>query len=212
MSSQPVERRFVVLLPVKPPGRGKSRLVGLPDEHRAALARAFALDTAAAALAATRVASVLAVTDDHRFAGTLSSLGCAVIPDGVTGDLNGSLRLAASEAVRRWPGALPVALTADLPCLRTEDLDAVLSGLDGSPSFVRDAAGTGTSLYAAAPEEFRPRFGVDSAQAHLAAGAVEVGAQYASLRRDVDTVADLGAAMVLGLGPRTAEETGRGPA
>ena len=212
MSTEPVERRFVVLLPVKPPGRGKSRLVGLPDEHRAALARAFALDTATAATAATRVHAVLAVTDDHRFARALAAVGCSVIPDGVTGDLNGSLRLAAAEAVRRWPGTVPVALTADLPCLRSDDLDAVLAHLDGTPAFVRDAAGTGTSLYSADPERFRPRFGPGSAAAHRDSGAVEVGDQYASLRRDVDTVADLGAAMVLGLGPRTAGTTGRGPA
>ncbi|MGN0065376.1 MAG: 2-phospho-L-lactate guanylyltransferase [Nocardioides sp.] len=209
MSENSVAPACVVLLPVKPPGRGKSRLVGLPDHERATLAAAFALDTASAALDCPAVDAVLAVTDDHHFARRLLGLGCAVIPDGVTNDLNGSLRQAALEAARRWPGARPVALTADLPCLTPEDLATALSALTGSAAFVRDAAGTGTTLYSAPTSQFRPRFGQDSAQAHASAGAREVGTDLASLRRDVDTVADLGVAMVLGLGPHTAAASGR---
>ncbi|MCU1538495.1 MAG: 2-phospho-L-lactate guanylyltransferase, partial [Humibacillus sp.] len=37
---------YVVLLPVKPPALGKSRIQGLPDARRRDLAEAFALDTA----------------------------------------------------------------------------------------------------------------------------------------------------------------------
>src|SRR5690349_8720650 len=37
--------RCVVVVPVKPPALGKSRLVGLTDEQRHELAEAFALDT-----------------------------------------------------------------------------------------------------------------------------------------------------------------------
>jgi 2-phospho-L-lactate guanylyltransferase len=210
MSSQHSEPRYVVLLPVKPPSRGKSRLVGLPDDRREALAAAFALDTAAAALATPGVRAVLAVTDDHAFARQLSDIGCAVIPDGVSDDLNGSLRLAAAEAARRWPGSVPVALTADLPSLAAADLDAVLARVGEGPAFVRDAAGLGTTLYAALPAQFSPRFGGASAEAHRASGAVEVGEEYATVRRDVDTLADLTAAMLLGLGPRSAEAMGRG--
>src|SRR5690242_5961812 len=75
---------YVVLLPVKPPARGKSRLEVDPARRRA-LAAAFALDTARACLAATRVTAVLAVTDDAPFAADLRAAGCDTIPDGVTG-------------------------------------------------------------------------------------------------------------------------------
>ena len=44
-------QEYVVLVPVKPPAVGKSRLVGLPDETRRELAAAFALDTVSACLA-----------------------------------------------------------------------------------------------------------------------------------------------------------------
>src|SRR3954464_12770886 len=121
---------YVVLLPVKPPARGKSRLEIDPARRRG-LAAAFALDTARACLAAERVAAVLAVTDDARFADDLRSAGCATIPDGVPGDLNESLRLAAAEAHRRWPDARPVAVCADLPSLRPADLDAALHTAGG---------------------------------------------------------------------------------
>lgn len=198
---------FAVLLPVKPPQRGKSRLVGMEESHRTALARAFALDTAEACLATSAVGGVLAVTDDVRFSFELGALGCDAIPDGVSGDLNGTLRQAAAEVVRRWPGLVPVALCGDLPALRPADLDAALGVVaardPGVASYVVDAAGTGTTLYTAAYERFAPVFGVDSARLHGASGALAVPGDLPSLRQDVDTVEDLRRAFDLGLGPRT---------
>lgn len=199
--------RFAVLLPVKPPQRGKSRLVGIAETYRAALARAFALDTAEACLATSAVGAVLAVTDDVRFSFELGELGCDAIPDGASGDLNGTLVQAAAEVVRRWPGLVPVALCGDLPALRPADLDAALGAVatrgPGVASYVVDAAGTGTTLYTAAYERFAPAFGADSARRHRASGAVAVPGELPSLRQDVDTVADLRRAVELGLGPRT---------
>src|SRR6478672_1404810 len=52
----------VVVVPVKPPALGKSRLVGMTDEQRRELAEAFALDTVAAAAATAGVEAVLVVT------------------------------------------------------------------------------------------------------------------------------------------------------
>ena len=54
----------------------------MSSDQRAEVAAAFALDTAAAALACESVHAVLAITDDHRFARRLAALGCSVIPDG----------------------------------------------------------------------------------------------------------------------------------
>lgn len=196
---------YVVLLPVKPPVRGKSRLSDVPPPARRRLAEAFALDTAAACLSAATVGAVLVVTDDAGFSTRLTALGCAAIPDGVSDDLNGTLVQAASEAARRWPGLVPVALTGDLPALRPADLDAALAALPtGRTAYVADADGTGTTLYTAATERFAPRFGPGSRAAHELAGAQPIPGELASLRRDVDAVDDLRAAAALGLGPRTA--------
>jgi 2-phospho-L-lactate guanylyltransferase len=195
---------YVVLVPVKPPSVGKSRLVGLADETRRELATAFALDTVAAALHASMVDAVLAVTDDAALAASLAELGCAAVPDGVTGDLNATLRLAAAEAARRWPDLVPVALCADLPALRPDELDAALADLrPGEAAFVADTGGDGTTLYTASSDRFMPRFGPSSARAHAADGARSLDPDAPGLRRDVDDLDDLRAALALGVGART---------
>jgi 2-phospho-L-lactate guanylyltransferase len=192
---------YVVLLPVKPPARGKSRL-DVDPERRRTLAAAFALDTARACLAASRVEAVLAVTDDARFADELRVAGCETIPDGVAHDLNGSLRLAAAEAHRRWPHAVPAAVCADLPSLLTSDLDAALSWGSGA-RFVADLDEVGTTMYTAAYDAFDPRFGRRSRRAHLESGALEVPGPLASLRLDVDDAPALARAEGLGVGAHT---------
>ena len=195
---------FVVIVPVKPPARGKSRLDALPADRRRDLAAAFARDTVAAVRRTPQVEAALVVTDDYRFATELRADGCDVIPDGVSDDLNATLRQAAAEAGRRWPHAIPVALCADLPCLSDDDLAAALVEVDG-PAFVRDAAGTGTTMYAAPLALFEPAFGLDSAAAHRAAGAREITALAPTLRLDVDEPGDLERALELGVGVHTTE-------
>jgi 2-phospho-L-lactate/phosphoenolpyruvate guanylyltransferase len=202
----PTMQKYVALVPVKPPALGKSRLVGLTDDDRRALAAAFALDTVAACLAATTIGQVLVATDDASFAKELTGIGAVAIPDGVAMDLNGTLRQCAAEAHRRWPELVPVALTADLPALRADDLDEALAAVaPGEAAYVADADGLGTTLYTAAYEGFDPQFGPGSASAHDATGARPITAPLPRLRRDVDELADLDAALALGVGPRTAE-------
>ncbi|GEP36889.1 2-phospho-L-lactate guanylyltransferase [Nocardioides psychrotolerans] len=196
---------YVVVVPVKPPAHGKSRMTGLDDRQRRALARAFALDTVAACLATEHVDAVLVATDDAAFSREFESLGCVTIPDGDTNDLNAALRQAVAEARRRFPDLTPAALCADLPSLRPADLSrALASVVPGGPSFAPDAEGVGTTLYTAPYDEFDPEFGVGSRRAHRASGGVEVGLDLPSLRRDVDDLDDLRDARSLGLGPETA--------
>ncbi len=95
----------------------------------------------------------------------------------MTGNLNESLRQAAAEASRRWPGVVPVAVCADLPALLPADLDAALGDAAerGSTSaFVADHDGVGTTLYTATYDAFDPHFGHRSRQAHLDGGAREI--------------------------------------
>lgn len=194
--------QHVVLIPVKPPGIGKTRLVGVPVEQRVALATAFAIDTVNACLATPGVAHVLVTTDDARFASSLTALGADACPDGGHG-LNQALVQAAAEGARRWPDLRPVALCADLPALRPSDLATALESAAGRTSYVADAAGTGTTLYAASYDDFDPRFGVDSAAAHRAAGAEPVAGALPGLRHDVDDLVSLQQAAALGVGPAT---------
>lgn len=202
----PTDAAFCVLVPVKPPARGKTRLVGVSEQTRTELAAAFALDTVAACLGARRVAHVLVATDDARFSAALGGLGAHCIPDGAS-DLNATLRQTAAESARRWPSLRPVALCADLPALRAGDLDEALAQTSSAPAsgaaFVADADGVGTTLYTAPVDVFAPRYGGPSRAAHLAAGATELDVPVPSLRRDVDDLLALRAALDLGLGAHT---------
>lgn len=202
---------FGVVVPVKRLALAKSRLAPLGDAARQLLVPALATDTVLAAAASPLVDTVIVVTDDPHVAGTLAAHGIRAVPDGEPGALNATLQLGAAELVRLRPGLRPVALCADLPALRADELTSALStaalqmrGLHAA-CFVSDAAGVGTTMYAAAGlRSFRPRFGRDSRNAHLRDGAVEiVDPGLPSLRRDVDTPDDLWDAAVLGLGART---------
>jgi 2-phospho-L-lactate guanylyltransferase len=198
---------FCLIVPVKPPAYAKSRLTSLGDERRRALVTAFALDTVSAALASPRVGAVLVVTDDHVLARDARAIGARALPDGVAADLNATLVEAAAEARRSRPDLLPAAVCADLPALRADQLTVALEAASTHPvAFVPDAAGQGTTMLVAdAVENFHPRFGCGSAQAHRAEGAHEiVEIDVPTLRRDVDTPDDLRDALRLGVGRRTA--------
>lgn len=187
--------RFILLIPVKDSVDAKSRLGGADTGRRLGLRRAFAQDAVAAAGSSSLVEAYV-VGDSH----DLGEVGC--LPDEGAGDLNLALVLAA-ERVRR-PGLGVAALLADLPCLVSDDLDEALLAAGARASFVADAAGTGTTLLAS-PDgvAFEPRFGIGSAALHRAAGARPIPGPLASLRLDVDTPADLEAAIALGVGAHT---------
>jgi 2-phospho-L-lactate/phosphoenolpyruvate guanylyltransferase len=190
---------WTVLIPVKELECAKSRLRGAVRgvPHRD-LVLALVLDTLDAALACPAVAAVLVVSSDETVAAAARERGAKAIPDRPDAGLNAALRHGATVA----GGGPLVALAGDLPALRGDDLAAVLTAVTAR-GYVRDAAGTGTTLLATpAGTPLDPRFGVDSARIHAGSGAVELAAPD-SVRCDVDTAADLATAARLGLGART---------
>ncbi|WP_228976910.1 2-phospho-L-lactate guanylyltransferase [Streptomyces sp. DH12] len=197
-----------VVVPLKPLALAKSRLsdaVG-PVERRG-LALAFAQDTVAAALACPAVGDVVVVTDDPRAGRALRALGARVLPDRPGAGLNAALAYGAGAVRERRPRAAVAALNADLPALRPVELARVLAVAAVFPrAFLADAADIGTTFLSAAPGmQLRPAFGGASRSRHSASGAVEILlAGVPSVRRDVDTGADLRAALGLGVGPWTA--------
>lgn len=203
--------KFVVLTPVKPFTRGKSRLLGITAEQRRAFAEAFARDTLAAVLDCAVVEEVVVVTTEQSLSPGHGAPGAyaayTALPDPVPGDLNATLRAVATQASVRWPHLRPVVLCADLPALTSAVLsDALLQVRERAPygaAFVPDAAGTGTTLYTSPIADFRPRFGPGSRAAHASDGAVELTVDL-RLRQDVDEPGDLGRVAALGTGTATA--------
>ncbi|MFI7064848.1 2-phospho-L-lactate guanylyltransferase [Kribbella sp. NPDC050124] len=198
---------WILAIPVKRTAIAKSRLAAAYPQHRPELARAFAVDTTAAALASPLVRAVLVVTDDPVVAADVTAVGALAVPDLPSVGLNEALLHGATVAAAEFPDTGVVALSADLPALRPAELTAVLAACVAPRSFVVDLPGTGTTLLAAAPGvALDPRFGVGSALAHQVSGAVPIELSgIDSVRRDVDTAADLAHAVQLGVGPATAD-------
>lgn len=172
------------------------------------IALAMASDTVCAALASASVADVIVVTDDQLAAATLSALGARVVPDAPDDGLNAALRYGAELAALHRPDAAVAALSADLAALAASELTDALVKATGHPrAFVADAQGTGTTLLSALPgHDLEPRFGIASALAHRRHGAHALDGDWPTLRRDLDTPADVAVAARLGLGPATAAQ------
>jgi 2-phospho-L-lactate guanylyltransferase len=199
---------WAVIIPVKPAAVGKSRLA-LPAVDRVTLARAIALDTIAAAAACAAVAQVYVVTDDAALVALAFDIpGLRFVPeDDGTGrprGIDAAVAVGAGVAGERMPRA---ALLGDLPALRPEDLaDALNAAIAADHAVVPDAEGTGTTLVTAGSGiALCTSFGDGSFARHIDLGCVPLElVEGSSLRRDVDTAAQLEVAAGLGLGPRTA--------
>jgi 2-phospho-L-lactate guanylyltransferase len=192
--------RWTVVIPAKALPAAKSRLLPAltdPAAHRS-LVLAIREDTLAAAQRASSVARVLLAVDRPQGA----PAGVREIVQSRPG-LNAALAEVAEHAATVWPEDGVAALVGDLPALQPEELDAALASASAhARAFVPDAAGTGTTLLAAAPgHALGPAFGAGSAARHRQ-DAFELPAG-AGLRHDVDTAEDLISAGRLPLGPAT---------
>lgn len=199
---------WAVIVPVKPAAVGKSRLE-VAGIDRVTLARAIALDTIAAAAECAAVEQVFVVTDD----GALVTLAFDIpglrfvaesVQAGGARGIDAAVARGAEAAGERMPRA---ALLGDLPALRPGDLQTALAAAaDSDRAAVPDAEGTGTTLVTARRGiPLTTSFGDGSFARHLGLGCVPVSIPDAStLRRDVDTAAQLDTAASLGVGPRTA--------
>jgi 2-phospho-L-lactate guanylyltransferase len=197
------------VVPVKRLPLAKTRLQSYGDVAREDLALAFASDVVTAALGCDEVLEVLVVTDDPRAAAALEQVGARVVGDLPDAGLNPALSHGAG-LLRAGRDIGVATLSADLPALRSDELATALAAVTaGTRGFVTDAAGTGTTLLAAAPGvTLAPAYGPGSRAVHLASGARELPAGR-GLRLDVDTPTDLREALTLGVGPATAAVAGR---
>jgi 2-phospho-L-lactate guanylyltransferase len=194
-----------LVVPVKALRDAKSRLRGAvaPDEHTW-LVLAVLLDTVTAAAEADGVRRVLVVSSDPTVADLLLSEGFECVPEGPSPGLNAAYRHGATVLRGADPHGRTGALQADLPALKSGELAAAIKMSDGRRAFVADRQTTGTTLLLSTPgAPLDPRFGVGSAHAHAASGALALTDSWPSLRCDVDTPQDLLIARDLGLGVHT---------
>lgn len=195
----------VLVVPLKPPRAGKSRLRGAVTEAaHPELVLALAEDTLSAAVEV--VERVLVVASDVPAVERLRRTGVEIVAEQGPHGLNAALRQGEKRLRADYPDAVIGALQADLPALRAGELAAAIAEADGRRAFTADWEGTGTTLLLSARgAALDPRFGVGSAPAHTESGAHPLRLAAPGLRRDVDSPADLAHARQLGLGARTAE-------
>jgi 2-phospho-L-lactate guanylyltransferase len=194
---------WVVLVPVKRFSEGKSRLGDRPD--RAALAEAFARDTIDAVASSPRVRMLLVITDDPFLTEDLSLPVAVTVRKQQAPGLNNAIATGLRIAQDSWPDYGVAVLAGDLPALTSEDLDRTLEFAEEIPlGVVADAQSTGTVMITGQPGmPLLPAFGVGSASRHRDLGHRLIRGTE-RLRRDVDTMEDLAAAVRLGVGPHTA--------
>jgi 2-phospho-L-lactate/phosphoenolpyruvate guanylyltransferase len=196
----------LLLVPVKPLGRAKSRLRDPSVPGVEDLVLAMACDVLAAGIAARGIGEVVVITNDARVGRAATQLGARATPDRPDAGLNASLRAALADlgACARTGGV--ICQPADCPAVRPRDFAALVAAAQGGARrlFVSDPQGSGTTSLLSSDALLDPHYGPGSAAAHRAAGYVELrGPRWLRLSRDVDTPHDLRAALRLGAGRHT---------
>lgn len=192
-----------VLVPMKAPSAGKSRLVGaLSDRAREQLVQSMLASVLEACGEARHVGEVTVVARDAAAVRRIVPRWVAVAaePAGACdlgAALCGTLEMLGLDGA--GPGGVAI-LMADLPLLDGPALDDALCRLSGRASslVVPDQHGTGTSLIAWRGLRFRDfRYGPHSFGAHRAAlraaGLLPVSHPFGAGFHDIDTAADIAA-------------------
>ncbi|MFD5594188.1 2-phospho-L-lactate guanylyltransferase [Streptomyces griseorubiginosus] len=197
---------WTAVLPAKPFHLAKTRL-HVPETTRRELARSFFLDTLCAVLATGPVTTVVVVTDDREVTELAEESGAFVVNEHPRVGLNEAVLSGASFARSLAPEASVAVLPTDLPALRPSELGHVLSlAKRHRRAYLPDHSGRGTTLLTATGGcTPRPAYEGASSSGHRRNGTRELTeADAPGARLDVDTAADLWAALRLGVGPHTA--------
>ena len=173
----------------------KTRLQ-LPREEARLLALRLAASTVRACLAAETVGTAFVVTSDPAIARDAREAGAEVVAEPRPLGMNRAAALGRRRALDVRPDAPVAVVVADLPELHPGDLDVVVREFlaTGSPLYVPDHEGTGTTFLAHGPATC-PGFGFGrhSAAMHHRLGYRRASTGPPSLRRDLDTAEDLAA-------------------
>jgi 2-phospho-L-lactate guanylyltransferase len=158
------------VIPVKEFDGAKHRLSGLlsPPERRL-LAETMLTDVLDAVAGCRRLDGVMILTIDPRAMALGEKIGARIVTegarDGHTGSVNAGRRLLAREGSEGM-----ITIPGDIPAVRAEEIDAVLSAHRAAPSFTispaHDDLGS-NAVVCSPPEQVALRFGDNSYFPHL---------------------------------------------
>lgn len=187
---------IAAVVPIKPLGAAKGRLVGALDAPgRRALALAMLGDVLAALGAARAVARIGVISRDAATLELATATGADAICDRAD-DLNGALAQAANYYADAGAKALLV-LHADLPLVTPAEIDRLATALDDAPGVVLAASRDGgtNALLARPPLALPFLFGHGSLARHIDAARARGLALHVvrspGLELDIDRPADL---------------------
>jgi 2-phospho-L-lactate/phosphoenolpyruvate guanylyltransferase len=180
-------------------GEGKQRLTGLGRNVHRAVVLAMLADVIAAV---THVGNGVVITADDDGRQLARKAGAEILDDP-----GGGQGAAVAAALSRVPTGTVLVVNADVPCVRPEDLGALLAAIPlGGIALVPSADGRTNALGLAQPQLFESLYGPRSAErfarAARARGLEHMTAEIPNLADDVDTLADL-ERVRLRAGPRT---------
>lgn len=191
-----------IVIPVKRLASAKSR-IPLAAERRAELALAMLDDVIASALAAPSVAGAHVVSADPLVRERATRQGAHAIEADESDGLNGDLTTAIAAVRNVAPQTAIAIVVADLPCLRSADLESLLGQAPATGAcFVAGIDGGTTMLLARDGGELAPRFGSHSAWSHAQDAITLVDAPLAA-RIDIDSLEALQSAAEHGVGAQT---------
>jgi 2-phospho-L-lactate guanylyltransferase len=199
-----------VLIPVKDPARGKTRLAELLTlEERKQLAWAMFEDVTRAVAAATTPDRVVVVTSFDLAADRARKFGFDVLIEQSQSSESASVDWA-SHILRARGFETVVRLPADVPLIRAEDIDRLLSHESPSPGALlvpsRDRTGT-NAIVRTPPDVFPSRFGPNSLALHRAeaarAGVACVIVDHDRIGLDIDEPAEIDLFLERGHGTET---------
>jgi 2-phospho-L-lactate guanylyltransferase len=206
------------VVPVKPLRGALRRLRPALDARvRRELQVAMLTDVLTACAGARRLEGVLVVTSDPDAAALARAIARArVVPDhdpprGMNAAVSRGLAAVADEGA----GAALV-MTADLPLLHPDDIDALVAAAPAGPSvtIAPSHEGTGTNaMLLRPPRALAPRLGPDSFARHSAQaarrGLALVRVDLARVALDIDTPRDVAALIATGASGATVDMCGR---
>jgi 2-phospho-L-lactate guanylyltransferase len=199
-----------LLVPIKEPTRAKTRLANLlPLEERQQLVWAMFEDLCKAIAAAKKAEHVFIVTNFQKAAEQVRSFGWQVLLEEAQESESASVDWA-SRLLRERGFDAVLRLPADLPLVRAEDIDGLLSVELQAPKalLVPSREGTGTNAILRAPADLFPsRFGPDSLALHqqeaLRAGVECLIVSNERIALDIDEPADIKLFLETGRGTNT---------
>jgi 2-phospho-L-lactate guanylyltransferase len=184
-----------VLLPVKGFDRAKSRLSSvLEPSERAALAAAMFRDVATALTGSRSLDNVIVVTADSGVAELAGQFGFEIVDEPkVTGHSDAINRVSRELAGH---GVSLLALAADLPLLRADEVDQILALKTAGVVLIANREGAGTNgLLMPDGRVIEAAYGAESLERHrrraLSAGILVEVVEVPGVAFDVDTREDL---------------------